>query len=183
MEFVNLQCGICGQTTNSLAHANCVGKQESELERLVLDANKGFEAQDRIRELFPNKIEMIGFDFQNWFMVSDWGRKLGYRYRIKPKPAFEPFYVGPTEHSLDGRSGAWLVNLDGDTLHVGCKTFPASLVMQSLKSISGSGMWLNTSLEGAVPRGNKFGVVWSEYALSWGDCDRILEALTKEGIK
>jgi hypothetical protein len=136
---------------------------ESELERLVRVANEGVDA---VHEL----------SLKYW---CDYETR-EHRYVVKPKPTFEPFYVGPMIR--DSHKAGWLVKLEGDTLHVGCKQFHASTLYRTLKGILGVGLCLTDQFEGAVPRGCKDGIVWCQYQISWADVEHILEALEKAGI-
>lgn len=147
--------------------------EESELERLVRVANEGWAAIDELAEKYFGEYESGGNAY-NWEVRSK-GQK-GWRYRVKQKPKFEPFTVG----------SGWTVKLEGETLYIGCKSFPAKELKDALIEMGRNGR------RGYPISGSSFkyfctrqGVSRGEYGelVSWADADKILAALEKAGIK
>jgi hypothetical protein len=153
---------------------------ESELERLVRVANEGADA---VHEL----------SLKYW---CDYETR-EHRYVVKPKPTFEPFYVGPLSctapHSYCGQAlpsctleGQWLVSLTDNFLSInfGARTyrFKAYDLMCALSDLT------KNSTEFAVVSNWKLGCmregicVDGRWQISWSDADRILAELEKAEV-
>jgi hypothetical protein len=95
--------------------------------------------------------------------------------RLKPRPAFEPFYVN---------NGLWKVSLSdgGKVLSIGCKQYEARSAMHALRRVCRDEDREATA-NYAKPYhclalvGKRTGVHTADGALSWSDADRILAAL------
>lgn len=135
---------------------------ESELERLVRVANEGDAAIKVLKEKYPNDVIDNEGD-----PITRYGST--FTFSIKPKPAFEPFTVG----------SGWTVKLEGETLHIGCKTYVANLFKSDLNFVNSTGTGRNYDLRATrVDVRDKEG-----HSITWSDADRILAALKKAGIK
>jgi hypothetical protein len=179
-------CSKCSSSIGGIVHAaTCEAPltfhivPESELERLVRVANEGRVALEKLMQIGGAEYSII--PPYNWTPISYNQFTKGHRYRVKPKHSFEPFHVGTPGglHNL----GSWLVKLEGNILHIGCKQFLAALVLETIRGLRDAGLSLVTSFEGATPSGRRSGIVWSQYMLSWADCDKIVDALEKAGVK
>lgn len=144
------------------------------LEQLVKRANDGLKALQKIKENYKKEIECSD-RYHPW--------KFGYEFpehmevRIKPQHSFEPFTVGSN----------WLVELEGDMIHVGCQKFEASPFMKALQALnSGTHTHQCGSEKYKVLNSTRTGVRYSssgEYNISWEDSVRIVAALQKAGVK
>jgi hypothetical protein len=157
---------------------------ESELERLVRVANEGRIALNELKAKYRNAVVFDDGVPLDGFKLSE--RNLV----VKPKPTFEPFYVGPEYKKCSDLShtdsclgdSAWKVELKGDVLHVGCREFNAYYAKRALQSLlkdedtsyTTSGIEVMATRSGIGLRG--------EGKISWADADRILEALEKAGV-
>lgn len=141
---------------------------EGELQRLVRLANEGLNA---LKELQGKPIKLIS---QGRPYLMDYNLT---PVEIKPpRPTFEPFTVGGM---CDAHPLGWLVELKGDTLHVGCKYFRAKELREDLAALK------KDNLDHAlfhVLAPSRNGVYQDEHFITWADADRILDALEKAGI-
>lgn len=147
----------------------------SELEHLVHIANQGSDAIRQLASKHPDKVEFCIGGINSWVtLISTCSPASGYRV----KTTFEPFCVG-----RDLLPGKWVVNLVGDTLHIGCKTFDArqacgwlaDLVRNSISSVG-----IVDQDICAVRNGIRLD---GQYEISWADAERILHELEKAGVK
>jgi hypothetical protein len=164
-------------------------KEESELERLVRVANEGTTAVAELKAKHPFDVQVSAGD-DYWIGVGVSGPRI--RYRVKPRPAFEPFYVnnGQWKVSLsdDGHSqnaqptvrGVAEQSVAGKTLSVGCQTFPASQVLAAHRALKGATTYRGVggfdlyAYRDGVGRTDRTGP-----ELTWTDFDRIGAALEK----
>jgi hypothetical protein len=152
---------------------------ESELERLVRVANEGTRAKRELRAKYKGQWENTTVQHGQMLLDADhWTDKDKYVdevFRIKPRPAFEPFGVGPADST--GYQN-WRVSLsdDGKELSVGCQKFDAQWAHQLL--IDFCKRDCNMSQKGGreIYAGRK-GISINGSTLSWPDADRILAAL------
>jgi hypothetical protein len=164
-------------------------EEETELERLVRVANEGYAARDEVYRRYGQQyVTYINGDGPEHFISGTLRFWEGSRFAVKPRPAFEPFYVGPPalgSSAPDMRvEGAWRVSLsdDGKTLSVGCQTFDAKLVLPALKALT-TGQYGSFSVGSVVLHAHRNGIgrdsARTGGELSWSDADRILAALEK----
>ena len=157
------------------------------LECLVKLANDGQVAKEELRN-FTGQVEFLTV-FGDWDLIAE--TKLPPdKYRIKPKPAFEPFYVGPVGNYAkypdadpgyvgNVTRGQWLVKLEGDTLHVGCQSFGAKDVKEALKMFNAGATEYNSF---RITRHGIYTTGLPKHYISWPDADRILQSLEKAGF-
>lgn len=120
--------------------------------------------------------ELTPTDFRTFKMTT---------FRIKPKPAFEPFYVGISDYHPQ----SWQVKLEGETLHIGCTKFSAKEVKRVLLNLCRNNYCdevtehyrfearrAGISMHGSVSEARH------ETLISWVDTDRILAALETAGV-
>jgi hypothetical protein len=163
-------------------------KPETELERLVRVANEGAAAEWEIRKRFSEDVEFRdetshGYSGR-WLPAARADANVPVQWRVKPRPAFEPFYVGPAVKPTsagDAPPQAWRVSLsdDGKTLSVGCQTFDAKDAEAALRWLcvaKNSGTQLGGRQLNAVRDGLQYTGLGR---VSYEDADRILAALEK----
>lgn len=147
---------------------------ETELERLVRVANEGALAMATLATEYPNSCTVeckkmgSGMDAYNYA-----------EYSVKPKPTFEPFYVGPNGGGDGGLKGSWLVKLEGNCLHIGCRSYNVSEVKNALHVFNAGAVTMGSF------RAHRHGVyeaITPTNFISWADCDKIYQALEKAGI-
>lgn len=158
---------------------------ETELQRLVRVANEGAAAMQRLGGNDAVECRRPG---RYWGPYSTCPGVIDSReleFRLRPRPAFEPFYVGrcTRSHPHDEPCGSWKVCLsdDGKTLSVGCKQFDARDLADGIRQLQlFGGMYALTA--GGTIRVMRDGLrleAAQNHALSWPDADRILAALEK----
>jgi hypothetical protein len=156
------------------------GAPESELERLVREANAGLAALETLRK-HAGDVEITDdmSGTSTWSPLSPEHRvALPRVLRVKPKPSFEPFRVS----IADDRN--WLVCLDEGELCIGCQKFNAKEFVSAIRrSQDGSPDATLGVLSGHLMIGARKFVKWNDHKLSWEDADRILAALEKAGVK
>jgi hypothetical protein len=170
-------------------------KSETELERLVRVANEGAAAEWEIRKRFSEDVEFRGETSHGysgrWLPVARADANVPAQWRVKPRPAFEPFYVnnGLWKVSLsDGGhsdtngqptvrgAGSAEQSVAGKTLSVGCQTFDARRLYNALDDILCKKGYWNAALK---IHSTRDGLRYGDYVLSWPDADSILAALEK----
>lgn len=155
--------------------------EESELERLVRVANEGVDAEVTLRTKYRDQIEDAERVYQGPSVSRTGGQVSIYKLRIKPKPAFEPFYVGPGSE-LSPPAGGWLVKLEGETLHIGCKRLKAKDAKEALRFLCKGNGAEEYKTAGFSVAATRTGVCSLDGEISWADADKILAALEKAGV-
>lgn len=149
-----------------------VKENMTELEQLVKQTNDGWEASFKLRK-YKDKLEFMPSNLEEW---GNWTSSYGLKptkCRIKLKPSFEPFGVG----------FSWLVKLQGDTVHIGCKEFNASILKAALSLLNKSGgVHSDFTCNRNGPqiydkKEDKF------YGIYWKESEKIVAALEQAGVK
>lgn len=145
-------------------------ESQSELQRLVDDANRGFAALEILRRQYGGKFQYRHAKNREWQThCGAAGTFSDYEYRIKPEPAFEPFAVGQN----------WKVELveDGKRVKVGCQEFNRAWLHGALVDLVKRNC---SKSDGPIPlTAIRSGIRYSSHEITWSDADRLLEALEK----
>jgi len=137
---------------------------KSELEQLVEKANEWAGVCKNLRQKYPNQAEV---SYNNSPFITFVGEHMGYKFRITPKPSFQPFCIGKN----------WRVEIDGETVKVGCKYYDARNLCKALQNVRDGCNSNNNSLVAM-----KCGVRDGDHFVPWHEVDKLIEALTKAGF-
>lgn len=147
--------------------------EEAELEALVRKANEGAEAIQEIQKRYHARVEWKWDDEEYyWRELSERASRLHFRVKPPTVPKFEPFTT----------SNGWRVELKGDTLHIGCRSYEAGSLKHVLKCLlDGEYRCYVAQIESPF-YATRYGIEHSEEVLPWEDAQAILNELERAGV-
>lgn len=139
-------------------------KEITELEELIEIANKGENAQRKIKKEFVGQVEHTLYNRDNW---NTYNTQCDYEFRIKQKPKFIPFII---EHGE--------VDVKGESLHIGCQIFDlkySKIILLNLFKLNKNYHHVEGSSN--VYYATKNGIKNNDNLLKWADAEKIYEAI------
>lgn len=154
------------KTYMSATKYELVTEDNSELQRLVDEANRGVVALNEISSKYRGQIEQ---DAGQYGWISAGVSSVYAKYRIKPTP----------KPKLRLEPEGWDVEIKGDKVSVGCKEFPLSNLASVLRQLTNGAVddGYNIGIYQASFRATRNSIAHEGNTLSWESADALLKFL------
>lgn len=163
----NFRLTLGGLCDNSYCDAHSYAHIEKPtLQELVDTANKALAELDKQKD----KLEVRSVTGDRYYNIKHSIHSTHWVFRIK-QPAFKPFTVN---------NGLWSVNLQGDSIYIGCRVFNAEALLLDLRHLVREDAMY--ACESAMSSSDKLyatrkGIKFKEHVLTWDDAEKVLVAV------